>query len=188
MTRHAQSISAVNPGVVCSAPGFAMQEDTTRPDLDALYRQYAPLVFRRARRFFDESQAEEVVHEVFMKLMDHYDGFRGDSSPVTWLYRVTTNHCLNKIRDQKRRNELLAEQAPVVRSLQHKPVEPDVRLFLDQVMRQLDDELRQIGIYHFVDGMTNREVARVMGCSPRTIVTRLQTLKEMVLVARGDKT
>ncbi len=56
--------------------GSFMTEDTDRAsetrslDVEALYKHYAPLVFRRARCFYDEHEAEEVVHEVFMRILD----------------------------------------------------------------------------------------------------------------------
>ena len=78
-------------------------------DLEQLYRQHAGMVARRVRRFVGHSDVEEVVHEVFLKAYERQDSFRGDASPVTWLYHIATNHCLNRIRDRRRRAESLSQ-------------------------------------------------------------------------------
>ena len=76
-------------------------------DIDILYRRYGPLVLRRARAILgDEEAAQDAAQEVFMRAMTKGHAFRGESSPVTWLYRITTNYCLNQIRDKSRRREI----------------------------------------------------------------------------------
>jgi DNA-directed RNA polymerase specialized sigma24 family protein len=46
-------------------------------DLEQLYRKHARTVLRRVRRFFGEDDAEEVMHEVFMRAIERIDSFRG---------------------------------------------------------------------------------------------------------------
>lgn len=73
-----------------------------REDVRTLYEQHAGSVFNRARRLLkDEESAWEAVQEVFVKVIKTGKDFRGESSVWTWLYRITTNHCLNLIRRQK---------------------------------------------------------------------------------------
>ena len=153
-------------------------------DIGTLYRQYAGSVLRRARRFFREDEAEEVTHEVFMRAMDKLDSFRQAASPMTWLYRLTTNYCLNRVRDQGRRRELLAENSTFLRRQQVQSHQGETSLFLEQLWRTLDPEIAQIGIYYFVDGMTHDQIAGVVGCAPRTVGFRLDKLKQQALALR----
>ena len=78
-------------------------------DVGELYHRHAGMVMRRVLRFFPRDEAEEVVHEVFVKVLERIDGFRGDASPTTWLYHLTTNHCINRARDRNRRAALWRE-------------------------------------------------------------------------------
>ena len=72
--------------------------------IEALYRQYGSLVLGRARRLLGNDQAaDDALQEVFVRVVRGYDAFRRDASPVTWLYRITTNYCLNLLRDSARR-------------------------------------------------------------------------------------
>jgi DNA-directed RNA polymerase specialized sigma24 family protein len=52
-------------------------------------------------------------------------------------------------------------------------------LLLRQLWKQLPDELLQIGVYYFVDGMTHGEIANVLDVSRRTVGNRLKELEEL---------
>ena len=73
-----------------------------RGELEALYRSYGALVKRRARGILgDEQEAQDAMQEVFVRVIAAMGEFRGQSQPSTWLYRITTNLCLNRIRDSR---------------------------------------------------------------------------------------
>ncbi len=121
-----------------------------------------------------------------MRAIERIDSFRGAASPTTWLYRLTTNHCLNRLRNENRRRELLDEHGPILREGQVTAPKQDVTVFVRQLWRQLDRELVQTGIYYYVDGMTHDEVGRLMGCSPRTVGYRLGKLTERARALAGE--
>ncbi len=156
-------------------------------DLAALYRQYAPLVLRRVRRFVGPQEAEEVVHEIFLRALEKRDTFRSESSPVTWLYTLTTRHCLNRIRNSGRRRELLDVHAGAIPAQAPMGASAEARLFLQQFWKTLDDEVALIGIYYFVDGLTHAEIAKLVGCSPRTVGYRIQQLQAQAQAAGGSE-
>lgn len=149
-------------------------------DLGEVYRRYGGVVFRRILRFYDRQTAEEVLHEVFLKVMKTDASFRGESSVVTWLYQVTTRHCLNRLRNERRRTELLETYGDPGWGMGAQPAQQEAAMFLDQLWNQVDEDLMLIGVYHFVDGMPHHEIARVMGVSRRTVGNRLDALREKV--------
>lgn len=153
--------------------------ESTQDDVRALYMEHGPMVRRRVRRFFGEHEAQEVCQEVFVKIIERYATFRGESSTLTWVYRLTTNHCLNRLRDSRRRQELLAQYTTDAAYLDQ-PYSSDAytQLLCKQLWRQLDDELLKIFVYYHVDGMTQQEIADVTGVSDRTISNRLAKLAE----------
>ena len=155
-------------------------------DIDDLYRRYGGTVARRIRRFVPPCDVEEVVHEVFLKAMERQAAFRGDASPVTWLYHIATNHCLNRIRDHKRRQELLFENRELPWILPSGPGDTEQTVFLEQLWSQLDDTLALVGIYYFVDGLTHEEIARITGTSRRTVGNRIEALKAQALALLGE--
>ncbi len=165
-----------DPPQAGSAPGG----ESASLDVDALYRSYAGMVLRRARRFFSAQEAEEVVHEVFLRAIEKAHTFRAEASPSTWLYQMTTNHCLNRIRNSKRREAARLIQGENPWQLPAPPADGETTAFLQQVWRRIDGELLQVGVHYYVDGMSHAEIARVMGVSRRTIGNRITALQDEV--------
>jgi RNA polymerase sigma-70 factor (ECF subfamily) len=150
--------------------------------IEALYRQYGPLVLGRARRLLGNDQAaDDALQEVFVRVVRGYDAFRRDASPVTWLYRITTNYCLNLLRDAARRErrfaeggrdpELGASGAPRPGTQESLP---EQRLAVAQIVANVSEDLWEIAVYGYVDCMSHEEIARTMGVSRRTIGNRLK--------------
>lgn len=154
-------------------------------DVGEMYRRYGPLVYRRVLRFYSRDEAEEIVQEIFMKVLSTKSTFQGASSPGTWLYQLTTRHCLNRLRDSRRRRELLEEYGKPTWGTGAAAPAQEERIFLEQLWEQLDDELRTIGTHYFVDGMSHAEIARITGVSRRTIGNRLLKLQELAAAAAG---
>ena len=149
---------------------------SARLDVEALYRDHAGVALRRIRRFYSANLAEEVLHEVFERVLRRADTFRGESHPVTWLYQLTTYHCLNRLRDERRRRELFDGVGGVDWGRPISEPTAEARVFLDELWRDVDEELCQIGVYTFVDGLSQAEVGALRGVSGRTISNRLAQL------------
>lgn len=156
-----------------------MSKSTTRatPDVAQLYQRYGGLVRARARRFFSEQEADDVVQEVFVKVVEKLDTFRGESSPVTWLYQVTTRHCLNRLRDRSRRTELWDQHDGLWWSSPVTGADQESAALLREIWRELDEETALIAIYYHMDGLSRDEIAPRVGLSPRTVTNRLEALR-----------
>ena len=133
-------------------------------DLEQLYRQHAGMVARRVRRFVGHSDVEEVVHEVFLKAYERQDSFRGDASPVTWLYHIATNHCLNRIRDRRRRAESLSKNKDLPWLQPSDAAQAEHILLLEQLWGALTEEQSVIAMYYFIDGKSIQRLERSSAC------------------------
>lgn len=152
--------------------------------IEKLYAQYAGWIFNRARSIVkDEQLAWEAVQDVFIKVLESGDSFRGDSSPWTWLYRITTNHCLNMIRSQKAGDRALdGFQREQVR-LSQDPQDPgyDVLMNQDWFVKLMadEDEITQ-GIIHayYFDELSQEEIVNLLKISRKTVYKRLKKFME----------
>jgi RNA polymerase sigma-70 factor (ECF subfamily) len=150
-----------------------------RVDVEQLYVRFAPMVKARALRLLRHPQAaQDAVQEVFVRALRSGHAFRGDASPVTWLYRVTTNLCLNQLRDQTRRAELWSRHGTTPSSQDRSS--PAMVVQINQIFESIRPELQEIVFYHVVDELGHEEIAELMGVSPRTIANRLTEFRDHV--------
>jgi RNA polymerase sigma factor (sigma-70 family) len=155
-----------------------------RPSLEALYVSHGPAVLRRARQLLgDEAEAQEVLHDVFTSLLQDPGQFAGLSSPMTFLYRMTTNAALGRLRQRRTRERLLAESHAGREEPSHPS--PEALVELRARLLSLPDELARVAIYYHMDGMTQDEVAAVLGCSRQWVGKLLQQLESHELRRLG---
>lgn len=147
-------------------------------EIEALYNKYSHAIYRRAMKFMrNEEEAIEVMQEVFVRAIQYGSGFRGESSPYTWLYRIATHLCLNKIRHNK---VTKLSDEPFSEGTFNFGKDPE-RQFVNQksfykIYDQLSEEERTIISCYFMDGMTQEQVADFLGLSRKTIYHRLNDI------------
>lgn len=155
-----------------------------RASIDDLYRAYGSVVYRRARAILGEEQAaRDAMQEVFVRAIRSNVEFFENTSPTTWLYRVTTNYCLNVRRNRQRRDELDAVRAPPPEVVAN---DLDDRLFVLELLSRLPEELAQIAVYYYFDQMNQAEIASLLGVSRRTVGNRLEEFKKQARLAMGE--
>jgi RNA polymerase sigma-70 factor (ECF subfamily) len=159
--------------------------DPVTPDIEDLYRSYGGLVRARIRRFFSDDQADDVLQEVFVRVLEKLHTFRGESSPSTWLYQITTRHCLNRVRDSSRRRVLVDDSTDVPWSRPISTADQEAKVLLGELWRDLDEETAAIAVYYYLDRMTRDDVAAMVGLSSRTVGYRLEALRKMAQAKGG---
>jgi RNA polymerase sigma-70 factor (ECF subfamily) len=92
-----------------------------------LYEAHSKAVYYLALRCLaDPQKAEDVTHDVFLKVYRKLGEFRGESSLRTWLYRITINHCQNLKQSWSSRN-LVATADEAVWNTATAPTESPLR-------------------------------------------------------------
>ena len=150
-----------------------------RGTIEQLYIRFAPMVLGRARALLrNEQAAQDALQEVFVRVLRAGDRFRAEASPATWLYRITTNYCLNRLRDELRRTELWSQHGSAPQpSGEHGSA---IRIQISQILARVRPELQEIALYAIVDELSHEEIAEVLGVSRRTIGNRLEEFRAEV--------
>lgn len=128
-----------------------------------------------ARRMLgNEAEAEDIAQEVFLRLWrqaDKWDGGRAQVS--TWLYRVTTNLCIDRLRA---RREDTVNELPEVRgeaTQQQQLEETDLQVFVDDAMQKLPERQRvALVLFHF-ENLSMNDVAENMEISVEAVESLL---------------
>jgi RNA polymerase sigma-70 factor, ECF subfamily len=156
-------------------------ETCTNGDQDAfrvLYDTYKDRVYSIALHFTGhEEAARDITQETFLKLFRNAAQYRGDSSFVTWLYRVVVNACMDERR--RRRRFLLSREAAEERKMAQHDAYDDrlIRLEIAESVQsaivRLTPRLRIPILLRYVEGLSYDEIAKVLGCSKGTVASRL---------------
>jgi RNA polymerase sigma-70 factor (ECF subfamily) len=161
--------------------------DARMQELEALYRKYGHLLERRCRRLLGAAEARDAAHEAFARAVGKLESFRGEGERLAWLYRISTNVCLNLLRDRRRRGAAWVDE--VGRALEASSDGEHAAAARQAALRALeavDDELtRRLVIHVYIDEMTQGEAADLAGVSRATANQRLASFRERARAVLG---
>ena len=84
--------------------------ELTDEEVSRLYDRYAHVLFHRCRSILrNDEEARDAVQETFARGIRNADTFRAQASPLTWMYRIATNYCLNQGRNRRGREKKHAD-------------------------------------------------------------------------------
>ena len=117
-----------------------------------------------ARMLTDRTEAEDVTQEALLRLWRVAPEWRqGEAKVTTWLYRVTSNLCTDRLR---RRRGIALDDAPEVEddtpSAEQDLMEGERMAALDAALARLPDRQRQAVLLRHIEGLTNPDIARIM--------------------------
>jgi RNA polymerase sigma-70 factor (ECF subfamily) len=150
--------------------------DEARARLRELYARYGGSVYGRCAYLLrDPSKAEDAMQDVFAKALEHWTGFRAEASPLTWLVKIATHHCLNVLRGERAGWRGRFEREERARTAASDgPQVLEMRDLVQKMLARFDTETQAAAIHYHVDEMTLEEVAALLGRSVPTVRKRLQ--------------
>ena len=156
-----------------SRSGFGQELDritlerARRGDTDAcaaIYRRYGTACYNLALRILGErAAAEDVVQEVFLKMMNTLSGFRGDAPFGVWLKRMTANATIDALRASQRFADVDPET--VFASMVSRGADADQRVDAFSLLMRLPSRARAVLILHELEGYTHKELSELFGQS-----------------------
>lgn len=154
----------------------------TEAEIRALYGRYAPVLLARCRRILgDDEEARDVVQDTFARVIRHHDSFRAEASPFTWMVRISTNLCLNRLRDHRGRTQKAEQHRELLVGEGFTRPDAGRGAEAERVRRLLeeeDDETRALIVYLYFDDMTRQEAAALVGISQPTLRKRVDRFFE----------
>ena len=156
--------------------------------LSTLLQRYRPVVMRHLQRYpVDEADRKDLLQEAMLQVVRKLHTFRGDAQFSTWLYRVTANAALMRMRSERRRRATSLEDAnpeqdgmPLVPAGGEWAERADKRmesrqlnLRLEKALAELPLGYREVVIEHYIEGRPLQGVADNLGTTESAVRSRL---------------
>ena len=156
-----------------------------------LLSEYGGKMYGIALRFLrNEKEAEDAIQETWILISQKLCDFRSDCKLGTWIYRVTTNKCLEKIRSSKKhkeKTESIDELMPGYQEDGHYQKEfpdwsqrPDkeadqkaLKGEIEKALSSLPEEYREVLVLRDIEGFSGEEAAQMLGINEATMKTKL---------------
>jgi RNA polymerase sigma-70 factor (ECF subfamily) len=157
-----------------------------------LFETYSDKIYRLAVGLLeDESEAEGVVQDTFLRFFEHLDRFEGRSAIGTWLYRVAYNASIDQLRQRKPRLSLEErvedERLPMPGRLvdwtqwpEGLMTDAEVTAELDRAISALPESYRAVFILREIEGLSTRDTAQIADLSESAVKVRLHRARLML--------
>ncbi len=153
---------------------------------EELVARHRDKIYARALSMMrNEEEAIDLSQEAWIKAWQRLKQFQGEASFGTWVTRIVINLCLDQLRKQKRQRtesieEIDEDSGGVERQMPVVTVNPtaglerrELRQRIDRALGQLSHEHRTVLVLHQFEEMEYKQIARTMGCSIGTVMSRL---------------
>ncbi|WP_028745742.1 RNA polymerase sigma factor [Rhizobium mesoamericanum] len=160
----------------------------------AIMTSHNQRLFRLARSIIrNDSEAEDVVQEAYVRGFSHLDRFRGESSLATWLSRIVINEALGRLRKTRRAAEMASSAGQSVGAtivqfpVDNTSTDPErtmaqrqILQLVEQATDALPDIYRTVFVARVIEGLSVEETAELLGLRAETVKTRLHRARRLV--------
>lgn len=169
----------------------AMSVERTEEDFRKIFRAYYPLLRAYAVTFIGESEADDVVQEVFSNLWKHRSTIVFGDHIESYLFRATYTRCMNLLKHRQvatRRLQLLDDineyREQYFDNRKEEPLyqleRKELRQHITRAIASLPDKCRQVFRLSYLQDMSNKEIATALDISVRTVETHIyKALKQL---------
>lgn len=163
-------------------------------DTDAfsvLYDRYATFVYNKCYTFVEaEEEAQDLTHDIFIKIFINLKTFKGESKLSTWIYAITYHFCINYVNKKKTQKVIFSDEILQGISEPELTEEDDKELFeikytkLQEILSFLPIDDRVILLMKYQDDLSIKEIAGMLSLNESTVKMRLHRAKKKVLELR----
>ena len=161
------------------------------PLFEVLMRRYNQRVYRVARAILgNDSEAEDVMQDAYVRAYAHLDQFEHRASFATWLTRIAVHEALARVRKARRFEVLEPDIEPLVPDEAGAPPQhrdPERRLFdvqmkefLEAAIGSLSRDYRTVFMLREVEGLSTADTAECLGVSEEVVRTRLSRARVLL--------
>lgn len=149
-----------------------------------LYDRYATIVYNKCLSFIgSKEEAQDVTHDIFVKLFVKLKSFKGEAKFSTWLYSFTYNHCVSYLQREIKgnKNTFSVEEENVEEKLTEEI--DDAQIFelkaekLNQALKVISPNDRALLLMKYQDDLSIKEIAQLNELGESAVKMRLNRAK-----------
>jgi len=148
--------------------------------LQVLFELHRTKVYHLSWRMLGSPQdAEDVLQEIYLKVFDRIKNYRGDSAFSTWLYRMTTNHCLDILRRRKIVAFLGFENAPeaVEKKDSEKSMDLGLSPSVERALAKLPEKQKACLLLRETEELSYEDIALALDLTLGTVKSNIHRAK-----------
>lgn len=162
-------------------------------EIKEIYNAYSPNIRRYLNNIFSIEDSEDLLQDIFLKVYNSLDTFRGDASLKTWIYRIATNTAIDRLKSSKYRfSKVQHELTPSTlhydnsqyaltfdKALEKEEMNDCIRQFINE----LTSKNRDVFLLSQYEEFANKEIAEILDISIDSVKIRLHRAKETIKAA-----
>ncbi len=159
-----------------------------REAFELLLERFREKVFRLSISMLrDETQAEDLTQEIFLRVWKGLPGYHGEASLSTWIYTISRNACLTELKRRSLRptvslsDPAIEESVDAFPSLQSTDPAGGAEMDAHAMLDQLPEKYRHVIILFYLEQKAYDEVAAMLGMPLGTVKTMLFRARKELL-------
>jgi len=171
----------------------ALAKQGDRKAISELVNKYSERIYNLALRILrNREEAEDILQETFITVIQKLHTFDGRSSFFTWIYRIATNASLMQLRKKKLVFQQISDDPDFQESVESRVFidwsqDPSLNLFdketkkkIDVAINQLSDIYRSVFILRDIEGLSIKETSAILNISEENVKIRLRRARQFL--------
>jgi len=163
--------------------------DSAEIKFQQVYDEYQERIFRYLTLMVGKNEAEDLTQEVFVKIGQALETFRGESGLSTWIYRIATNAAIDKLRHRLNRlqgDKLLDIETitetkedeniwtgETADSTEQRVIRQEMNGCIREIISTLPEAYRAVIVLSELEGQSDHEIADILGLTLQAVKIRL---------------
>jgi RNA polymerase sigma-70 factor, ECF subfamily len=160
-------------------------------EIQRLMDDYGDDVLRTSYMYLKDLQnAEDAFQEVFIRVFNKFESFKGESSEKTWIIRITINVCKDMLRSSWLKRVLLTDKLKeknTIIGIDNKIIKEEENKILFEEVMSLSYRFKEVIILYYYHNYNTIEISRILNVAEGTVRSRLHRAREILKMKLGGR-
>lgn len=169
----------------------SVKGQNTEKEIQRLMNTYGNDVLRTSYMYLKNLQnAEDAFQEVFIRVFNKLESFKGESSEKTWLIRITINVCKDMLRSSWLKRVLLTDKLNdknVNIGIENRIIKIEENKILFEEVMSLSHRFKEVIILYYYHNYNTAEISKILNVVEGTVRSRLHRAREILKTKLGGR-